>query len=532
MSNPTTAKKPNFESVLKPLLEVKSLTKKFGDFVANASIDLVLEAGNIHALLGENGAGKSTLVKMIYGALQPTAGQIVWQGQTVTIENPAAARDLGIGMVFQHFSLFEALTVTENISLALPPHLRTQDLEERIANLSEDYGLPLNPRALVVDLSVGERQRIEIVRCLLQEPRLLIMDEPTAVLTPQEAQALFTTLRRLADEGCAVLYISHRLEEVKQLCHDATILRLGKVVAQLDPQQETPGTLAQHMVGSSVHAVSRQENNQAGDTLLQLTNLYQRADTPFGVDLVDLNLEVRSGEIVAIAGVAGNGQGELFSALSGEVTNRDAAAISIQGQTCGHTGINGRRQLQAAFVPEERNGHSAIGNFSLTENILLSRHAVADDQPPLHQGWVGIKRAELTKVNTKVASQYDVRSASIDAEAGSLSGGNLQKFVVGRELDRQPKVLIINQPTWGVDAGAAALIRQALIDLSRQGSAILVISQDLDEIFELADRVAVISRGQLSSSYQASAISREEIGLLMSQEKSAPNLEAIAQGSS
>ena len=498
------------------LLEVRALTKKFGDFAANQSIDLVLEAGKTHALLGENGAGKSTLVKMIYGALQPTAGTIIWQGQELKIDNPAAARELGIGMVFQHFSLFEALTVAENISLALPPQLRTRGLEERIASLSEDYGLPLNPHALVADLSVGERQRIEIVRCLLQEPRLLIMDEPTAVLTPQEADALFATLNRLTEEGCAVLYISHRLEEVKQLCHDATILRHGEVVAQLDPQEETASTLAQHMVGSSVHEVSRHDSHEAGEVLLQLLNLNQAADTPFGVDLIDIDLQVRSGEIVAIAGVAGNGQGELFSAISGEQTNKDFDAVIIQDVSCGQLGINGRRQLDTAFVPEERNGHGAVGDFSLTENILLSRHAVTDGDVPVHKGWAGINQTELSRINSHVAKTYDVRSASVDAEAGSLSGGNLQKFVVGRELDRQPKVLVINQPTWGVDAGAAALIRQALIDLSRQGSAILVISQDLDEIFELADRIAVISRGQLSEAHSASEMTREEIGLLMS----------------
>ena len=498
------------------LLEVRSLTKMFADFCANDEIDLALEAGKIHALLGENGAGKSTLVKMIYGALQPTSGEILWQGKAMKVDNPAAARELGIGMVFQHFSLFEALTVTENISLALPPQLRTGDLSQRIAELSKNYGLPLNPEALVADLSVGERQRIEIVRCLLQEPRLLIMDEPTAVLTPQEADALFGTLNRLTSEGCAVLYISHRLEEVKQLCHDATILRHGEVVARVDPQEETAATLAQHMVGSSVHEVKRQDHHETGANLLQLIHLNQPADTPFGVDLLDVNLQVRSGEIVAIAGVAGNGQGELFSAISGEITNPDFDAVIIDDVSCGQLSINGRRQLSAAFVPEERNGHGAIGDFALTDNILLSRHAVKDDGAPLHKGWLGIDHQHLNDINGRVANNFDVRSATIDAEAGSLSGGNLQKFVVGREMDRQPRVLVINQPTWGVDAGAAALIRQALIDLSRRGSAILVISQDLDEIFELADRIAVISRGQLSEVCPAQELSREKIGLLMS----------------
>jgi simple sugar transport system ATP-binding protein len=497
------------------LLRVANLTKKFGEFVANDNLTLNVEAGKVHALLGENGAGKSTLVKMMYGALQPTSGVIEWQGEQVVVASPAHARYLGIGMVFQHFSLFEALTVVENISLALPPQLRQGDLSQRIEDLSKDYGLPLNPSALVADLSVGERQRIEIVRCLLQQPKLLIMDEPTAVLTPQEAQALFATLRRLVDEGCAVLYISHRLEEVKQICHDATILRHGKLVSQVDPQVETAATLAQLMVGASVHQVSRQSSTQLGTVLLELKNLNQAAKTPFGVDLVDVNLAVKAGEILAIAGVAGNGQGELFGVISGENKQVAGASVVLMEEACNGLDINQRRALGAAFVPEERMGHGAVEHLSLTDNILLSRHACNDTESPLNRGIMGIDRAQLAALNRTIGTDYDVRKGREDAIAGSLSGGNLQKFVVGRELNRKPKLLVINQPTWGVDAGAAALIRQAVIDLSRQGSAILVISQDLDEIFELADSIAVISRGQLSQSYAVTELSREQIGLMM-----------------
>ncbi|WP_443642414.1 ABC transporter ATP-binding protein [Candidatus Njordibacter sp. Uisw_039] len=508
------------------LLQVKNISKKFGDFYANDTLNLSIETGKVHALLGENGAGKSTLVKMMYGALQPTSGSIHWQGQHVSIDSPAHARNLGIGMVFQHFSLFEALTVAENISLALPAQLRQGDLSQRIADLSQDYGLPLNPAALVADLSVGERQRIEIVRCLLQQPKLLIMDEPTAVLTPQEAQALFSTLRRLVEEGCAVLYISHRLEEVKQICHDATILRHGKLVAEVDPQVETAATLAQLMVGASVHQVNRDANDQVGDVLLELSHLYKGSSTPFGVDLVDVNLQVKSGEILAIAGVAGNGQGELFSVISGEECNPNQNFISLLGQISDGLNINQRRCLGAAFVPEERMGHSAVEHLSLTDNILLSRHACIDTESSLDLGWLGIDRNQLAHLNKVIGIDYDVRKSKEDAIAGSLSGGNLQKFVVGRELNRQPKVLVINQPTWGVDAGAAALIRQAVVDLSRQGSAILIISQDLDEIFELADTIAVMSRGQLSPTYAAGDLSREQIGLMM-----AGSHERSAQGS-
>ena len=300
------------------LLEAIDIVKRFGDFTANDRVTLRLPPGEIHALLGENGAGKSTLVKIVYGALQPTGGQLRWRGETVDVPNPAAARRLGIGMVFQHFSLFEALTVAENIALALPGAFDLVSLGERIARVSAEYGLALEPTALVADLSVGERQRIEIVRCLLQEPRLLIMDEPTAVLTPQEADQLFVTLRRLAGDGCAVLYISHRLEEVKQLCHHATILRHGKVVANVDPQAETAASLARLMVGADVHAVSAEAHAPDGPPMLALAALSLPAGGPFGVALRDVSLEVRAGEVVAIAGVAGNGQSELFEALSGE----------------------------------------------------------------------------------------------------------------------------------------------------------------------------------------------------------------------
>ena len=493
------------------LLEALDIVKRFGDFTANDRVTLRLPPGEIHALLGENGAGKSTLVKIVYGALQPTDGQLRWRGEDVTVPNPAAARRLGIGMVFQHFSLFEALTVVENIALALPGGFEPRVLAERIARVSAEYGLPLEPTALVADLSVGERQRIEIVRCLLQEPRLLIMDEPTAVLTPQEADQLFVTLRRLAGDGCAVLYISHRLEEVKQLCHDATILRHGKVVANVDPQVETAASLARLMVGSDVHTVSAEAHAPGGPPMLAVRALSLPADSPFAVALRNVSLEVRAGEVVAIAGVAGNGQSELFEALSGERLAPAPGAIAIAGERCGTRDVTARRRLGAAFVPEERLGHSAVPGFALSDNVLLTRHASEGD---LVRGGF-IDQPATRAVTARVIERFDVRTSRTDPPAQALSGGNLQKFVVGRELDREPAVLVIDQPTWGVDAGAAALIRQVLVDMAQGGAAVLVISQDLDEIFEIADRIAVISRGELSAAYPVGEIDRERIGLLM-----------------
>jgi simple sugar transport system ATP-binding protein len=495
------------------LVEARSIVKRFGAFTANDHVDLAIRPGEIHALLGENGAGKSTLVKMIYGSLQPSEGRFFWRGEPVVVTDPAAARRLGIGMVFQHFSLFEALTVVENIALALPGPFDLKALADRIARLSRDYGLPLAPHATVADLSVGERQRIEIVRCLIQEPKLLIMDEPTAVLTPQEADQLFVTLERLASEGCAVLYISHRLEEVKRLCHAATILRHGKVVDRVDPRKETAASLARLMVGADVHAIRPKHARVAGPPRLYLDKLALAASGPFAVALESITLELRAGEILGIAGVAGNGQSEFFDAISGERPAALDSMVVIDGKACGTAGVTARRALGAAFVPEERLGHGAVPAFALSENVVLTRHGTPEDVGRSRIGLLDFGRARSTAA--RVAQAFDVRKGKPDPEARSLSGGNLQKFVMGRELDRKPVLLVVNQPTWGVDAGAAALIRQALVDLAADGSAVLMISQDLDEIFEIADRIAVISRGHLSPAYDAHVMTLEKIGLLM-----------------
>jgi simple sugar transport system ATP-binding protein len=496
------------------LLDVRGLTKVFGTLRACDAIDLSVARGEIHALLGENGAGKSTLVKMLFGSLEPAAGEILWKGRPVTITSPAVARSLGIGMVFQHFSLFDALTAAENIALSLDDNTPIMEIAEKARSLSVAYGLPLDPFAHVGDLSVGERQRIEIIRCLLQHPELIILDEPTSVLTPQEADKLFETLATLRGEGKSILYISHRLEEVKRMCDRATVLRHGKVVAHCDPREETAASLARMMVGSEVQQVVRDAPaGGAHEALLQIDRLSRQPSSPFAIPLRDISLSVRSGEVIGIAGVAGNGQGEFFEAVSGEALQDRADAVRIRGTDAGRLGISKRRLLGAAFVPEERLGHGAAPLMALSDNLLLSRFRT-DSRAFL--GPLGIIRGgAVQRAARRIVEAMDVRKSAEDPEAAALSGGNLQKFLVGRELDRQPAVLVVNQPTWGVDAGAAAHIRQALLDLARAGSAVLVISQDLDELFEISDAIAVMHGGRLSAPVPIAEATYEKIGLLM-----------------
>jgi simple sugar transport system ATP-binding protein len=492
------------------LIETAGLSKAFGSVRAVDDVSIRLGEGEIVALLGENGAGKSTLVKMLFGALQPDAGAIVWRGAETRITDPGVARRLGIGMVHQHFSLFEAFTAAENIALGLPQE-RIAGLGARARATAAAYGLPLDPDALVADLSVGERQRIEIVRCLMQDPTLVIMDEPTSVLTPQEADRLFETLRRLKGEGRAVLYISHKLEEVRALCDRAVIMRGGRVVGEADPRTTSAAALAAAMVGSDVAAVRPHAPGAArGAAALSIRRLNHASARPFGVALAEVSLDVLAGEVVGIAGMAGNGQGELFEVLSGEALV-EPAAVEILGTAAGRLGVDARRRLGAAFVPEERLGHAAVPSFDLAENVLLSRHLGVDGT--VSGGF--LRRSAARAILRRVVERMDVRAPAGLPAARTLSGGNLQKLIVGRELDRTPRLLVVNQPTWGVDAGAAANIRQAILDLAEGGAGVLLISQDLDELFEVSDRIAVMAGGRLSPARPAAELTREAVGLLM-----------------
>ena len=499
------------------LLVLRGISKSYSGQLANDCIDIDIARGEIHALLGENGAGKSTLVKIIYGILQANSGSIFWDGSQLAITNPAKARELGIGMVFQHFSLFEAMTIEENISLGLPNHLASKGLDERIVAVSENYGLPLDPSRLVSQLSVGEKQRVEIVRCLLQEPKLLIMDEPTSVLTSQEATNLFKTLRKLASEGCSILYISHRLSEIQELCHTATIMRLGRVVNSCDPAQESAQSLAEMMMGKNLQTPSRSDTT-IGNTVFSISHLSShlssRSASSDAVMLNDISLEIREGEILGIAGLAGNGQIELLTALNGEELSV-TGSIELDGQALTGLSPTKRRERGLHSAPEERLGHSAVADFSLWENTLLSAR---EGRQLVRYGFIRV--AEAKQYATDIVDSYSVQTTGCNQLAGSLSGGNLQKFVMGRELLQNPRVCVALQPTWGVDAGSAATIHQSLLDLAHQGKAVLVISQDIDELFTICTHIAVMFEGELSPALPVAAITVESIGLLMGGEKS------------
>ena len=490
------------------LLEIEGLTKAYPGVVANDDVSFDVRAGEVHALLGENGAGKSTLVKMIYGLVKPDKARMTLNGAPYQPAEPRAARGAGVAMVFQHFSLFEALSVAENVALGMEAPPRARDLAARIRDVSATYGLPLDPDRMVGDLSAGERQRVEIIRCLLQDPGLLIMDEPTSVLTPQEVEILFHTLRKLSAEGTAILYISHKLEEIRALCDAATILRLGRKVAECAPRDVTAAHMAELMVGTSLSAPARAAA-EPGEVVLHVAGLSVTPASTFGTPLRHVGLEVRSGEVLGIGGVAGNGQDELLAALSGE-TPTAPGAVELQGEAIGALGPNARRARGLLCAPEERLGHAAAPDLSLTENaVLTARIRERLDR----SGFVDWGKARAFAED--VIARFDVRTPGPGVAARALSGGNLQKFVIGREIMQDPGVLVVNQPTWGVDASAAAAIRQALLDLSKGGAAVIVISQDLDELVQISDRFCALSEGRLSAPRPARGLGMEEIGLML-----------------
>jgi len=491
-----------------PRLQLHGITKSYPAVVANSDVSLTVQPGEIHAVLGENGAGKSTLMKIIYGSVKPDAGSVMVDGVAVTIRNPQEARALGISMVFQHFNLFETLTVAENVWLGLDKKLSLAEVSAQMAATTEEYGLQLDPSRPVHTLSVGERQRVEIVRALLTHPKLLILDEPTSVLTPQAVEKLFVTLRLLTKRGCSILYISHKLHEIRALCTACTVLRGGKVTGVCDPQQESNASLSRLMIGAEPPALEHRALH-AGAVVLKVRALSLAREDQFGVDLDSITLDVRAGEVVGIAGVSGNGQKELLYALSGEDTRSPADAIQVKDQPVGKQGPMQRRERGVYFVPEERLGRGAVPSLGLAQNLLLTRRDAVG-----RGGWLQL--ATLQAQAEGIIQRFNVKAGGPHAPARSLSGGNLQKFIVGREIEAGPELLIVSQPTWGVDVGAAAQIRGEILKLRDAGCAVLVVSEELEELFEICDRLYVMAKGQASPSLPRAEATVERVGLWMS----------------
>ncbi|MEI8030380.1 MAG: ABC transporter ATP-binding protein [Comamonadaceae bacterium] len=494
-----------------PRLQLEGITKRYPGVVANSDVSLTVMPGETHAVLGENGAGKSTLMKIIYGAIKPDAGRMLLNGQNMQIRSPKEARANGISMVFQHFNLFDTMTVAENVWLGLTRSSLEQVTASIVAKAAE-YGLDIDPARPVHTLSVGEMQRVEIIRALLTRPELLILDEPTSVLTPQAVEKLFVVLKKLASEGCSILYISHKLHEIRELCNACTVLRGGKVTGVCNPSQESNASLSRMMIGAEPPQLTHQQP-KLGAPVLRVQNLSLAREDQFGVDLDGISLQVRAGEVVGIAGVSGNGQKELLYALSGEDVRSSTGSILIDEADVSGLHPGGRRRLGLHFVPEERLGRGAVPTLSLAHNLLLTRNESIS-----HAGFAGgwIRVGQLETHAASIIQRFRVKAGGPQAVARSLSGGNLQKYIVGREIDANPKLFIVSQPTWGVDVGAAAQIRGEILALRDAGCAVLVVSEELEELFEVSDRMHVIARGRLSPSVPIGQATVEKIGEWMS----------------
>ena len=492
-------------------VEMRGIVKRFPGVVANASVNFDVSAGEVHALLGENGAGKSTLMRQLYGLYRPDEGRILIDGQPQVFRSPADAIRAGIGMIHQHFMLVPTLTVAENVALGLSSSrgalLDLDQVSDRILSLAQTYGLKVDPSAHVWQLAVGEQQRVEIVKALYRGASLIILDEPTAVLTPQEVNDLFVTLKRMAGEGHALIFISHKLHEVMSISDRVTVLRDGRVVGSQPTQTVTRNQLAQMMVGRELKPLAPQPT-KAGDVRLKVEALRALGDR--GTEILrGVSLEGRAGEIVGIAGVSGNGQRELAECLAG-LRRHTSGRITLDGRDIAAASVQQRIAAGQAYIPEERMRDGAIREFSVQENLFLRDHAAGDYTRGIFMNFavMGARARDLI-------GRFNVKTPRLDTPLKNLSGGNIQKLILARELSRKPKVLIASQPTRGVDIGATEYIHQRLIEQRDSGTAILLISEDLDEVQSLSDRIAVMYEGQIVGFVRRGEATPEELGLLM-----------------
>jgi ABC-type uncharacterized transport system ATPase subunit len=508
-----------------PLLELEGIRKEFPGVVANDDVDFELRAGEVHALLGENGAGKSTLMNILYGLYHPDEGEIRLRGEPARISSPREAIDLGIGMVHQHFMLIPVMTVTENIVLGVEPNrgplLNIDEARDRVRDISKRFGLAVNPDAKIESISVGQQQRVEILKALYRGADILILDEPTAVLTPQEADELFTILRSLQAEGKSIIFISHKLHEVLEIADRITVLRRGKTIETVPREGATEESLAKLMVGREVLLrVEKTAAAQPGETVLELDDLHVRDQR--GLEAVrGVSLQVRAGEIVGIAGVDGNGQSELIDAIAG-LRKAESGRVLVDGKDVTDEGCKECLDAGLGHIPEDRHRRGLILDFSLAENLALHDY----DRPPgSRYGWLFPKR--LVERAKGLLTEFDVRGGTPSTPAASLSGGNQQKVVLAREITRDPRVLVAAQPTRGLDVGAIEFVHRRLVDERDEGRAILLVSFELDEILSLSDRILVLYEGKIVGEY-APDVSEEELGIAMTGGRRGAEAEAVA----
>ncbi|MDR6884708.1 ABC transporter ATP-binding protein [Bacillus sp. 3255] len=499
-----------------PVVELNGITKRFPGIVANDAISLKLMKGEIHALLGENGAGKSTLMNILFGLYQPDEGHIKVQGKEVAIDSPNRAIELGIGMVHQHFKLVQPFTVTENIILGMEPkkglNVDYKTAQEKVRKLSEQYGLRVDPKAKIEDISVGMQQRVEILKTLYRGADILIFDEPTAVLTPQEISELMVIMRNLVKEGKSIILITHKLKEIMEIADTVTIIRRGKVIDSIASATANPQILAEKMVGRDVSFKVDKKEVKVGEPVLQVKNLVVRNQQGLAA-LKELNFEVRAGEVLGIAGVDGNGQSELIEALTG-LRPVDRGQVLLAGSDI--TNMTPRQISEAGLshIPEDRHKHGLVLDFSMSENMVLETYF----HPAYNKGGF-LSYEAIDRHAETLIKQFDVRTPSIYNKARSLSGGNQQKAIIAREIHKNPNLLIAAQPTRGLDVGAIEFVHRQLIEQRNKGKAVLLISFELDEIMNVSDRIAVIYEGQIVGEVLPQETNDQEIGLLMAGSK-------------
>ena len=489
-------------------LKVSEISKIYPGCIANDKVSLEFGSGKIYALLGENGAGKSTLVKILSGVVKPDEGEVFLNNESIKLNSPLDAKKNNIGMVFQHFNLFETLSVFENLSI--DSDKKDEDLRILVNDILKKYNFNIDLDIPVLNLSAGQKQKVEIIRCLIRNPKVLIMDEPTSVLTDQETDDLFISLKQFSKDGILIIYITHKLKEVLSLCDEVAVMRKGKVVSVSNTIDEKIESLANKMVGENLNTIKKKINNfKNSEEILKISNLNFKSDDPYETNLNDLNLSLKKGECLGIAGISGNGQNELFQILSGEIIT-EGTSIMFRNKEIGKLNPRERREYLMAFSPEDRISQAAVPELKIYENVALNNFKSSNF---FEKGLVNEKK--IKEHSKKILSNFSVNTDNVELKSQFLSGGNLQKLIIGRELITSPELLVCFNPTWGLDVGAINYIHETLIKINEQGKSSILISTDNDELLKLSDRICVIYKGKLSKIMNADTVTAEKLGILM-----------------